>query len=161
PARGRSPITALGRRISMSRPGRNGRFATGGRRPAGLTLLILMAAGAATVHAQPGPERGAPGVVPTGPPPGVAVTGPPIVAGETTVVTPVGDPAAGPAVVALSPDVQVVRFQGPEGVIVEVLGPNPTPVPQGDGRGILTVGLKRGVNYRLRIANIPERPGVE
>src|SRR5262249_31524399 len=57
--------------------------------------------------------------------------------------------------------VQVVRFQGPEGLWVEVLGPNPTPVPQGDGRGILTVGLRRGVGYRLRITGIPERPGVE
>ncbi|HLH28640.1 MAG TPA: hypothetical protein VKW77_06965, partial [Acidimicrobiales bacterium] len=44
---------------------------------------------------------------------------------------------------------------------MEVLGPNPTPVPQGDGRGILTVGLRRGVGYQLRLAGIPERPGVE
>jgi uncharacterized repeat protein (TIGR01451 family) len=61
----------------------------------------------------------------------------------------------------LEPDVQVVRFQGPEGLVVEVLAPAPVPVPQGDGAGILTVGLKRGVGYRLRIAGIPERPGSE
>ena len=34
-------------------------------------------------------------------------------------------------------------------------------MPQGDGGGLLTAGLKRGVGYRLRIANLPERPGVE
>jgi uncharacterized repeat protein (TIGR01451 family) len=44
---------------------------------------------------------------------------------------------------------------------LEILGPAPNPVPVGDGGGILTAGLKRGVGYRLRIFNIPERPGVE
>ena len=61
----------------------------------------------------------------------------------------------------LSPDVQVVRFQGPEGVVVEVLGPNPEPAPVGDGQGLATVGLRVGVGYRLRLTNIPERPGAE
>ena len=141
----------------MSRPGRNGRFATGARRLAGLTLLIAMAAGGATAHAQP------PGPIVPGPAPAESpVAGPTITASPAHDAAVAGDPAAaGPAVVTLSPDVQVVRFQGPEGVIVEVLGPAPTPVPQGDSGGILTVGLKRGVGYRLRIANIPERPGVE
>ncbi len=55
----------------------------------------------------------------------------------------------------------MVRFQGPPGLIVEVLAPTPSPVPAGDGGGIITVGLKRGVGYRLRIANAPERPGSE
>ena len=91
-------------------------------------------------------------------PPGSLVNGPPVEAGASPAANAV---VGGPAVVALSPDVQVVRFQGPEGAIVEVLGPAPTPVPQGDGGGIVTVGLKRGVGYRLRIANLPERPGVE
>jgi len=68
-------------------------------------------------------------------------------------------PPAGAA--ALEPDVQVVRFQGPPGLVVEVLAPTPVPVPPGDGGGIITVGLKRGVGYRLRIANIPVRPGSE
>jgi len=70
--------------------------------------------------------------------------------------------AAAPAgAAALEPDVQVVRFQGPPGLVVEVLAPTPAPVPIGDGGGIITVGLKRGLGYRLRIANIPERPGSE
>ncbi len=34
----------------MSRPGWNGRFATGALRPAGLTLLIVMAAGSLTAR---------------------------------------------------------------------------------------------------------------
>jgi hypothetical protein len=34
-------------------------------------------------------------------------------------------------------------------------------VPIGDGGGIATVGLDRGVGYRLRLTNITERPGVE
>ncbi|MFO0951739.1 MAG: hypothetical protein U0835_11440 [Isosphaeraceae bacterium] len=58
-------------------------------------------------------------------------------------------------------DVQVVRFQGPEGVVVEVLSPAPEAVPPGDGQGLLTVGMKVGTTYRLRVTNIPERPGAE
>ncbi len=61
----------------------------------------------------------------------------------------------------LEPDVQVVRFQGPPGLTVEVLAPTPSPVPAGDGGGIITVGLKRGVGYRLKIGGIAERPGRE
>jgi uncharacterized repeat protein (TIGR01451 family) len=72
----------------------------------------------------------------------------------------VGEPTA-PESPLIEPDVQVVRFQGPPGLIVEVLAPAPSPVPVGDGGGIITVGLKRGVGYRLRIANAPERPGRE
>ena len=62
---------------------------------------------------------------------------------------------------ALDPNVQVVRFHGPTGLTVEVLAPQPSPAPIGDGSGIATVGLKRGVGYRLRLSNITERPGVE
>ncbi len=40
-----------------------------------------------------------------------------------------------------NPTVQVVRFQGPPGLTVEVLAPDPVPVPKGDGGGIITVGL--------------------
>ena len=79
--------------------------------------------------------------------PGTAVAGPDAVGAAAP-----GAPAG------LDPDVQVVRFQGPPGLNVEVLAPTPTPVPAGDGGGIITVGLKRGVGYRLRITNIPERP---
>lgn len=69
-----------------------------------------------------------------------------------------GVAVAGPA---LDPNTQVVRFQGPEGLGVEVLAPRPEPVSVGDGGGILTTGLQRGVGYRLRLDNIPHRPGVE
>ena len=66
-----------------------------------------------------------------------------------------------PAIVVVPPNVQVVRFRAPEGVKIEVLGPAPEPVPAGDGRGQATVGLKVGVGYRLRISEIPDRPGLE
>jgi uncharacterized repeat protein (TIGR01451 family) len=62
---------------------------------------------------------------------------------------------------ALEPDVQIVRFQGPPGLSVEVLAPTPVPVSAGEPGGVTTVGLMRGVGYRLRVNNIPERPGVE
>ncbi len=132
----------------MCRPGRSGRITTGASRPAGLTLLVIMAAGGVSAYAQQGPDRIAPSPAPATAPSGVAATGPPD-----------GAPHAGaPGLPALAPDIQVVRFQGPEGLSVEVLGPAPTPVSQGDGRGILSVGLKRGVGYRLRIGNIPSAP---
>jgi uncharacterized repeat protein (TIGR01451 family) len=61
----------------------------------------------------------------------------------------------------LEPDVQIVRFQGPPELAVEVLSPPPLPVPIRDGGGLLTVGLKRGVGYRLRLTGITERPLAE
>jgi uncharacterized repeat protein (TIGR01451 family) len=79
--------------------------------------------------------------------PGTAVSGPTEAA------------VAPPGVPVLEADVQVVRFQGPPGLTVEVLSPAPAPVPAGDGGGIITVGLKRGVGYRLKVSGIPERPG--
>ena len=91
-------------------------------------------------------------------PPGTIVTAP-----GAAVVGP-GEAAPGteaPGAPILEPDVQVVRFQGPAGLSVEVLSPTPIPVPPGDGGGIITVGLRRGVAYRLRISNIPERPDRE
>ena len=91
--------------------------------------------------------------------------------GDATVMTPVAPgmpvgleagPSTAPAgVVVLPEEVQVVRFQGPNGVKVEVLGPPPEAVPPGDGQGLLTVGLKAGVGYSLRVTNLPDRPGVE
>jgi uncharacterized repeat protein (TIGR01451 family) len=124
-------------------------------------LLVITAAGGVSVHAQPGPDQAAPGLAPASSAPGVPVTNPAADA-PGAVLAPDGDVAAGgPRVAGLSPEIQVVRFQGPPGLAVEVLGPAPTPVPQGDGHGILTVGLKRGVGYRLRIGGIPERPGVQ
>ncbi len=93
--------------------------------------------------------------------PGVVVSSPdqPAPAPTAPGVATVGDePAAAPA---LAPEVQVVRFQGPEGLAVQVLSPAAEPVPIGDGRGIATVGLRRGVGYRLRVSNIPFREGAE
>ena len=85
--------------------------------------------------------------------------GPANAPGVSAVITPEGAGPEGPP--ALAPNVQVVRFQGPRGLAVEVLAPTPTPVSVGDGGGILTVGLERGVGYRLRLSNITERPGAE
>jgi uncharacterized repeat protein (TIGR01451 family) len=121
-----------------------------------------MAAASVSARAQQGPDRTAAVPAPAATPaPSVAVTGTPADA-TGDFVAPDGDPNAGATrVAALAPDIQVVRFQGPQGLTVEVLGPASTPVSQGDGRGILTVGLKRGVGYRLRIGGIPERPGAE
>ena len=66
-----------------------------------------------------------------------------------------------PAFPEVPPEVQVVRFQGPEGVKVEVLGPAPEPVSLGDGKGLATFGFKVGQSYKLRIYDLPDRPGVE
>jgi uncharacterized repeat protein (TIGR01451 family) len=85
---------------------------------------------------------------PVAAPPGTATSGP------------AGGLAASGAPV-LEPDIQVVRFQGNPGLLVEVLAPAPVPVPKGDGGGIITVGLRRGQGYRLRVTGIPERPGAE
>ena len=77
-------------------------------------------------------------------------------------LTPGAGPTTGPPGVAVLPDdVQVVRFQGPNGMKVEVLGPAAEAVPPGDGKGLATVGLRVGVGYSLRVSNIPDRPGVE
>jgi uncharacterized repeat protein (TIGR01451 family) len=70
-------------------------------------------------------------------------------------------PAAPSGAPMIEPDVQIVRFQGPPGLTVEVLAPAPIPVPIGDGGGISTVGLRRGVGYRLRVGGIVERPMAE
>jgi uncharacterized repeat protein (TIGR01451 family) len=128
-----------------------------------LAITAFMTAAAARAQGTPGqgqPAASSPPIrlEPASPPaagsppaPGAAVVGP----GEVAVgAAPAGEPV-------LEPDVQVVRFQGPPGLIVEVLAPSPAPVPVGDGAGIITVGLRRGVAYRLRIGNIPERPGRE
>jgi uncharacterized repeat protein (TIGR01451 family) len=81
----------------------------------------------------------------------------------TAVLGPGGPPASAvpPGTPVLEPDVQVVRFQGPPGLNVEVLAPAPIPVSVGDGGGIITVGLKRGVGYRLRVSGIVERPAAD
>ncbi len=124
-----------------------------------LAITACLASGAALAQNQPQPQPRAPGsgasepihLEPAGPaaaaPPGTVVVGP----GEVA--------TAPPGAPLLEPDVQVVRFQGPPGLQVEVLAPTPSPVPAGDGGGIITAGLKRGIGYRLKITGIPERPG--
>jgi uncharacterized repeat protein (TIGR01451 family) len=68
------------------------------------------------------------------------------------------DPPTHPG--ALPPGIQVVRFQGPEGIVVEVLGPQPPQPLVGDGDGLATFGLQVGLTYHLRLTNLPNRPGV-
>lgn len=62
-------------------------------------------------------------------------------------------------VFVLPAEIQIVRFHGPAGVTVEVLGPPAEPVPTGDGHGLATVGLRVGTAYQLRVANLPDHPG--
>ncbi len=63
---------------------------------------------------------------------------------------------------AVSPEVQVVRFSVPPGAKLEVLGPAPDPsiIPEADVNG-LTVGLRVGVSYRLKLSNLENAPGVD
>lgn len=77
----------------------------------------------------------------------------------TAVVTPEGHGA--PVSPLPDPNIQPVRFQGPEGLAVEVLAPQSLVASAGDGGGILTTGLRRGVGYRLRLTGIPNRPEAE
>ncbi len=128
-------------------------------RTVGLTLGLAVFLACPTIRAQEAP---APMLSPATPMPMVAPGS--MIAPGTAVIgpgVPIADGTVAPPVAGLSPETQIVRFQGPPGLSVEVLAPEPTPVPIGDGGGILTVGLQRGVGYRLRIANIPERPGAE
>jgi uncharacterized repeat protein (TIGR01451 family) len=66
---------------------------------------------------------------------------------------------AGPP--AIPPDIQLVRFRVPAGAHVEILGPAPEPIALAEGRPQDIHGLKVGVGYRLRIWDIPDRPGAE
>lgn len=112
--------------------------------PAGVALAA--ATGPARTSAQPPPQ----------PAPVVAPTPPPTVPGTVVV-------EAEEAVPLLPPDVQVVQFQGPPGVHIAVLGPNPEPLPLPNGAtppdGMF--GLRVGVGYRLRLWDLPSRPGAE
>ncbi len=148
----------------MSRTGWNRRVAVAGW-PARLALPLGLAI-ASGLGSSPSRALGQDNPPATMAPP--AVVPAPSPAPNLAPVVPPGSAPAGPAVVAeapaaaaLPPDVQVVRFQGPEGVRVEVLGPMPEAVPPGDGKGLATVGLKVGVGYKLRLTNLPDRPGVE
>ena len=90
-------------------------------------------------------------------PAGVAVIGPgPVIAD--------GGPALGLDTVpqeVLPPEIQVVRIQGPEGVVVSIIGPDTTPVSIGDGKGLATFGMRVGTSYYLRLSNLPNRPEAE
>ena len=140
---------------------------TGYFRRAGLLARLALSMGLASAgtvgsaFAQDGPappppspvvSAPAPSTVPATEPPGSASTVAVADAAEAVVVD---EPPGLPS------DVQVVRFQGPEGVVLDVLGPPPEAVPIGDGKGLATVGLKVGTGYRLRLTNLPDRPGVE
>jgi uncharacterized repeat protein (TIGR01451 family) len=104
-----------------------------------------------TMSVPPGSPTIAPAGIPVGPvPPGYSTFAPPGAEGA---------PAAGAPV--LSPNIQVVRFQVPEGVRVEVLGPPPEPIPVAPTEGAPTFGMKVGVGYQLHVTNLPERPGAE
>ncbi|MBV8677629.1 MAG: hypothetical protein JO355_10760, partial [Planctomycetaceae bacterium] len=112
-----------------------------------LGMVLAVGLGPAPVRAQ----MAAPATNVPAPPATVAAPGP-IVAGE--VVADGGGPV-------LPPEIQVVRFQAPPGSRVEVLGPNPEPIPLIAGQGPDTFGLKVGVGYQLRLSELPDRPGTE
>lgn len=165
----------------MSRPGTIRRAGVSTARLAprlawGLALAAgLGPAAATTTHAQnapvPPPPPAAPAGLPPLPPPTVNSSPVPVFTPTPAPATPpvVGDApgtaAVGPGVEPSAPaypaDVQVVRFQGPQGLSVEVLSPAPEPAPANDGHGVATVGMKVGVAYRLKVTGIPERPGAE
>ena len=104
--------------------------------------------------------------IPDNPPLGIPATGIPVQAGS-----PVGMAVVGPVLgleapqelsaPLLPPEVQVVRIQGPDGVAVSVIGPDPEPVSIGDGRGLATFGMRVGTSYYLRLSNLPNRPDAE
>ena len=165
----------------MSHPGRNGQDGGPAHRAPGTAGLMLVIAawlaGTATgaqeapvVPAAPPVADGATGAGRHCPrPPAPIIVSSPAAAGASSpgsvpgaaVVNPAAPPVVSVGAPVLEPDVQVVRFQGPPGLAVEVLAPAPVPVPIGDGGGIITVGLKRGVGYRLRVTGIVERPLAE
>jgi uncharacterized repeat protein (TIGR01451 family) len=144
----------------MSRTGWNRRVAGWLARLA-LPLGLAIAAG---LGSSPSNARGQDVPAPASPSPAAT---PAPVAEPAPVGTPIGAPAGAPTIAPAPPfpevpnDVQIVRFQGPSGVKVEVLGPAPEPVSLGDGQGIATFGLKVGLSYKLRVYDRPDRPGLE
>ena len=134
----------------MSRTGWN-------RRAAGWPASLALPLGLAIAAGLGSSSSLARGQEPTAPVAPAAPVAP--VSGPDPVGTPIVDPA--PPFAEVPQDVQVVRIQGPEGAKVEVLAPAPEPVPPGDGKGLATFGLKVGVSYKLRVYDLPDRPGVE
>jgi uncharacterized repeat protein (TIGR01451 family) len=130
----------------MSRTGDVRRAGTPAR--LALSLGLGLAGFVGSAMAQDGPPSLPPQVrpAPVPPPSASGIVSPVIPPGVASTLE---EPAAD-AKPSLPPEVQVVRFQAP-----------PEPVPQGDGKGLATVGLKVGVGYRLKLSNIPDRPGAE
>jgi uncharacterized repeat protein (TIGR01451 family) len=139
----------------MSRTGWNRRVAGWPARlalPLGLAIAAGLGSLPSRTNAQDVPAPSPAPAIVSSPSPGPVAPAP--APGEPLI-------APTPPVPVLPHDVQVVRFQGPEGVKVEVLGPPPEPVPGGDGKGLGTFGLKVGLSYKLRVYDLPDRPGVE
>src|SRR5262249_51370416 len=112
--------------LMMSQHGKNGqdaRLARMDSQGAGWTLAVMLGVALAPVQGPapqpppfPPPAAGLTVAPAPAPAPGVAVVGPATAAAAATA----------PMIVVPS-EVQVVRFQGPPGMAVEVLGPLPTP----------------------------------
>ena len=119
------------------------------------------AATAPFVAAPPAPSF----VPPAGSAPGSAVVGAPVAGAPVVLENPdQGIPAeAGPAIPVLDPNIQVVRFSGPEGLNAELMAPVPETIAVAPtiNPGLATVGLRMGTGYRLRLTNIPNRPTAE
>jgi uncharacterized repeat protein (TIGR01451 family) len=92
--------------------------------------------------------------------PGITAPTPTSEPGHAT-TTEFSNSSSNTAIPQLPPEIQVVQFQAPEGVRIEILGPAPEPVAGTPGPGNLLVGLRVGVGYRLRLTNLPYRPGAE
>lgn len=100
------------------------------------------------------PAAALPAGMPADPAPAPAPTIPGASSAPTYV--PANSPAE-PAIAMPPPDVQVVHFELPAGVRLEVLTPGPEPLA-GVENPADTYGLKTGVGYRLRLTNIPNHP---
>lgn len=73
-----------------------------------------------------------------------------------------GAGAAAPAGAAVPEESLVFSFEGPEGVAFEVLGPGAaSDVPLPDERPAQGFALDVGGDYRVKAANLPNRPGAE
>ena len=110
-----------------------------------MTLRVMAVASALAILGASATARQVPGAITD---PGPRLTQPP------------GSAVVGAEV--LPPEVQVVRFSAPEGAKLEILGPATEPIvaPDASSDG-LTVGLKVGVSYRLKLSNLRNAPGAE
>jgi uncharacterized repeat protein (TIGR01451 family) len=132
-------------------------------------LAVLASAGVAQARQEPAAVAGepgttvvapaasvlaGPGILPDESAPNAAAAGVPDLTG-----VPLGRLApTAPPVQAIPEGLQVVRFQGPPGVIVEALGPQVQPVATVAGEGLATYLMQLGIGYHVRLANLPDRP---